>query len=106
MLLKVCWLQAKQHTEPLAYIDKDVSWSLRLEDNSASVPIEIFDVVRENNTGDLPARRQRDFKRVALRVTGNRACYGEARFRVVGSRREDQGWTPPALLVTGLRIKR
>ena len=63
-------------------------------------------MVRKDDPGDLPAGRQRDLERVALHVTGNRAGDGEPRFRVVGARREDQGGTPTALLVTSLRIKR
>jgi hypothetical protein len=58
------------------------------------------------NSGDLPTRRQRNFERVALHVTGHRAGDGEAHLQVVGARGEDQGGTPTALLVTSLRIKR
>ena len=99
-------LQPKQHTEALAHIDHDVGRSLRLKHDASSMPVKILDVVRENNSGDLPTRRQRNFERVALRVTGDRARDDEARLQVVGARREDQGGTTTALLVTSLRIKR
>jgi hypothetical protein len=62
--------------------------------------------IGEDDPGDLSALRQRDFERVALHVTGNRACNGKARFRVVAARREDQGRAPTALLMASLRIKR
>jgi hypothetical protein len=99
-------LQPKQHTEPLAHIDHDVGRSLRLKHDASSMPVKILDVVRENNSGDLPTWRQRNFERVVLHVTGDRACDGEARLQVVGTWGEDQGGTPNAQLVTNLRIKR
>src|SRR5947209_5374639 len=98
-------LQPKQHTKALAHVDNDVGGSLRREHHFPGLPIEILDAIGENNAGNPAARRQRYFERVALHVTGNRAGDGEARFRVVGFWREDQGWTPAALLVTSLRIK-
>ena len=39
-------------------------------------------------------------------MTGNRARDRKARLRIVVTRREDQGRTPTALLMTSLRIKR
>src|SRR5438034_10309269 len=50
-------LQPKQHTEALAHIDHDVGRSLRLKHDASSMPVKILDVVRENNSGDLPTRR-------------------------------------------------
>src|SRR5439155_23547619 len=99
-------LQAKQHTKTLAHIGNDLGGSLRDEHGSPRSPIEILHVIRENDPGDPAAGRQRHFERVSLHVTGNRAGNGEPRFRVVGARREDQGRTPPALLVTSPRIER
>ena len=99
-------LQAKQHTQTLAYIGNDVRGSLRDEHGSPSLPIEILHVIRENDPGDPAAGRQRHFERVSLHVTGNRAGNDEPSFRIVGARREDQSGTPPALLVTSLRIER
>ena len=99
-------LQPKQHSEPLAHIGNDVGRSPRFERESPRLPIEVLDVIGENDPRDLPARRQRYFERVALHVTGNRACNGKARFGVVAARREDQSRTPTALLMTGLRIER
>lgn len=51
-------LQPEQHTEPFAHIGHDVSWSLRLEHESSRLPIEVLDVIRENDSGNLPAGRQ------------------------------------------------
>lgn len=42
-------LQPKQHTEPLAHIGNDVGWSLRLERESPSLPIEVLDVIGEDD---------------------------------------------------------
>jgi len=52
------YLQPKQHTEALAHIDYNVSRSLRFEHDSPSLPIEVLDVIRESDAGDLSARRQ------------------------------------------------
>jgi len=65
--------QPKQYAEPLTDIDDDFRWSLGLEDNSSSLPVEIFDVVGEDHSGDCPTRRQRHLERIAFRVTRHRA---------------------------------
>src|SRR5579862_3048802 len=79
-------LHSKQHAQALAYINDDVSRHLRFEHRSSSLPIEILHVISENNARDLRARRERHLERVALCMTRNRTGYGEARFRIVGSR--------------------
>jgi hypothetical protein len=99
-------VQPKQHTEALAHIDHDVGRSLRLKHDASSMPVKSLDVVRENNSGDLSTRRQRNLERVVLHVSGDRAREGETRLQVVGARGEDQGGTPTALLGTSLRITR
>jgi len=112
MRLRLTWtpgtpaLQPQQNTETFAHVDNDVGWRFGLEHDSPSLPIEILQVIRENNPGDLPAGRQRDFERVSLFLTRNRAGDGKERFRVVGARRQDQRWAPAALLMTSLRVKR
>ena len=100
------FLQPEKDAKALAYIDNDFGWSLRLEHHSANLPIKVLHVVGQHNPGNLAAWRQRDFERIALHLTRNRARDGEARLRVVGARREDQGGTTAALLVTRLRITR
>ena len=42
-------LQPKQRTEPLAHIGHDVGWSLRLEHESPRLPIEVLDVIGEDD---------------------------------------------------------
>jgi hypothetical protein len=42
-------LQPEQHTEPLAHVGNDVGWSLRLERESPRLPIEVLDVIGEDN---------------------------------------------------------
>ena len=43
-------LQPEQHTEPLAHVGNDVGQSLRLERESPRLPIELLDVIGEDNT--------------------------------------------------------
>jgi hypothetical protein len=45
----VSMLQPEQHTEPLAHVGNDVGWSLRLERESPRLPIEVLDVIGEDN---------------------------------------------------------
>jgi hypothetical protein len=46
---RLCDLQPKQHAEPLAHIGHDVGWSLRLKRESPRLPIEVLDVIGEDN---------------------------------------------------------
>ena len=49
ILPKVSVLQPEQHTEPLAHVGNEVGWSLRLERESPRLPIEVLDVIGEDN---------------------------------------------------------
>lgn len=69
------------------------------------LPIEVLDVISEDNSGDPAVRGQRDLERGPLHVTGDRARDGEPRFRVVGAWRKNQCGTSTPLLVTGMGIK-
>lgn len=62
-------------------------------------------MIGEYDSRNLSAWRQGNLERVALHVTRNRARNSQTSFCVVATRREDEGRTPPALLVTGLRIE-
>jgi len=65
--------ESQEDSESFAHVGDDLYWSSCFEDNSPSLPIEIFHVVRQNNTGDLAAWRQLDLERVALLMAGDRA---------------------------------
>lgn len=70
-------LQTEEHAEALTDVDEDIGRRLLFEHHLPGRPIEILDVVSEDNPGDLPAGRQRYFERVSFDMTRNRARYSE-----------------------------
>jgi hypothetical protein len=49
ILPKISLLQSKQHTEPLAHIGNDVGRSLRLERDSPRLPVQVLNVIGEDD---------------------------------------------------------
>ena len=99
-------LESEEHSESLAYVSDGFRCRLGFKHNSARLPVEVLDVVREDHAGDLAARRQRHLEWIALYVSRDGAGNRQPCLRVVDARREDERRTASALLVAGLRITR
>ena len=98
-------LQPEQHAQALAHVRDDVSGRLGLEDRPTDVPIQVLYVVGEDSADYLAPRRQRHLEWVTLDLTRDRAGDCQARLRIVGTRRQDERWTPASLLVPSMRIE-
>jgi hypothetical protein len=59
--------------ETLSHIDEDIEWCFRPKGDLPCLPIEIFDMVREDDADDRTRAWERDLERVALHVASNRA---------------------------------
>jgi hypothetical protein len=81
--LRVHCLESKEYAQAPEHIGQDVCWSLGFEHNPASLPVEIFHVIRKDDAGDLAARRQRDLKRITLRMARDWTRNRKPGFRVV-----------------------
>jgi hypothetical protein len=71
------YLQTEEHAEALTDVDENIGRRLLFEHHPPGLPIEILDVVREDNPGNRSIGWQRYFERVSFDVTGNRARYSE-----------------------------
>ena len=69
-------------------------------------PVETSELVGESCTGNLEARRDENFERVAFDLSSQWNKQSQASSPVVRSRREHECRASPRLLVTGLGIKR
>ena len=98
-------LQPEQDAESLAYVGEGFGGRLRFKNDSASLPVEVLDVIGKDNAGDLVARRQRNLEWIPFHVTPDGAGNCQPRLRVIDARRENNRGTPTSLLVAGLRIK-
>ena len=78
--------QAEQNAKPFANVRKNFGRGGRSKFDATRVPIEIFYVVRENDTRHFAVLWKSHFKWVALRLAGDRARDGETRLRVVRAR--------------------
>ena len=70
------------------------------------LPIDILDVICQDDARDRGATWQCNLEGVTLHLTCDRTGNSEASPGVVGARRQDQRWPTAALLMSGLRIER
>jgi hypothetical protein len=97
--------KSQQHAQALPDVRHDLDRSLGFEDRPTDLPIQVLHVVGENSPSNSAPWRQKHFERIAFDLTRDRTRDRQPRPRVVCTRRDDQGWTPAALLVSRLRIE-
>lgn len=98
--------QPKEHSESFPHVGEDLNGGGRGEFHAPSVPVQILDVIRQDDACYRAVVGQSNLERIAFRLTGDRARERKARFRVVRARRQDQRRSAPALLVGSLRVER
>ena len=78
--------QPEEHSESFPHVGEDVNGGGRGEFHAPSVPIQILNVIRQDDACYLAVVGQSNLERIAFRVTSDRARDRKARFRVVRAR--------------------
>lgn len=78
--------QPEEHSESFPHVGEDLNGGGRGEFHAPSVPIQILDVIRQDDACYLAVVGQSNLERIAFRVTSDRARDRKARFRVVRAR--------------------
>lgn len=68
-------------------------------------PVEALGLVREDHAAHRELCRDRNFEWISLLLGCDRTNESESDFRVIRTRREDDGGTTPSLLLASLRIE-
>ena len=97
-------LQAEQGSEAFPNLREHFRWSLGSEDDLPRLPVEVLHVVGQNDAGDCARVGHRDFERIALHVTRDRASHGQARFGVVCAGRHDERGAAATLFMSRLGL--
>ena len=80
------WLQPEEYSESLPHIGEDLNRGRSSELYAPSVPVEILDVVGQDDACYFAIFRKSNFERITFRVTRDRARDRKARLRVVRAR--------------------
>ena len=98
--------QPEEDSETFSHIGEDFSGRGCGELHAPSVPVQILDVVGQDDACDSAVVGQSHLERIAFRVTRDRAGNRKAGFRVIRARGQDQCWSATTLLVASLRVER
>ena len=98
-------LQLEQGSQACPDLGENLGWRLRFEDDPPRFPVEVLQVIREDDTGDCASRRKFNLERVALHLAGDGTGDHEACLRIIDTWREDEGRPAAALFMAGLWVE-